>query len=104
MELVLKRAAGATRALALPAAVTGWALVVVTGHLLGVALGARDPLVHINAPPLVGSFDLRLSARVVPALVLVSGHDAFFTVLVAGYTGALGLSTGRLLGRRALAA
>jgi len=83
VELVLKRAAGATRALALPAAVAGWALVVVTGHLLGVALGARDPLVHINAPPLVGSFDLRLSARVVPALVLAVAAVAWAAALAA---------------------
>ncbi len=36
-------------------------------------------------------------------LMFVSGHDAFFTVLVAAFTGALGLWAGRLLGRRALA-
>ena len=35
--------------------------------------------------------------------MFVSGHDAFFTVLVAGFTGALALWAGRLLGRRALA-
>ena len=35
--------------------------------------------------------------------MFVSGHDAFFTVLVAAFTGVLGLWAGRLLGRRALA-
>ena len=34
--------------------------------------------------------------------MFVSAHDAFFTVLVAGFTGALALWAGRLLGRRAL--
>ena len=72
MELVLKRAAaragaagGARRAVTWPVAavVTGWALVVAAGHLLGAALDARDPLVHISAAPLVGAFDLRWSAR-----------------------------------------
>jgi len=46
---------------------------------------------------------LAIAVGVFVELMFVSGHDAFFTVLVAGYTGALGLSTGRLLGRRALA-
>jgi len=81
VELVIKRAAGTRRALALPAAVAGWALVVVAGHLLGVALDARDPLVHINAPPLVGTFDLRLSARLLPALALGAAAIAWAPAL-----------------------
>jgi hypothetical protein len=78
MELVLKRGArrgatvGAHRAGLEHAAVAGWVLVVVAGHVLGEALYARDPLVHIGAPPLVGSFDLRLSTRVLPALALAA--------------------------------
>ena len=35
--------------------------------------------------------------------MFVSGHDAFFTALVAAFTGLLALWAGRLLGRRALA-
>ena len=54
----------------LAVALAAWALVVLAGHLLGAALYARDPLVHIGAAPLVGSFDLRWSARAWPALAL----------------------------------
>ncbi|MFP5363170.1 MAG: hypothetical protein ACLGI5_10630 [Thermoleophilia bacterium] len=87
MEAVLKRAARrrAARvrpAVAWPAAgVAGWALLVVAGHLLGEALAARDPLVHIGAAPLVGSFDLRLSARVLPALALGAAAVAWAPAL-----------------------
>ena len=35
-------------------------------------------------------------------LMFVSKHDAFFTALVAAYTGLLGVAAGRLTGRRAL--
>ena len=35
-------------------------------------------------------------------LMFVSEHDAFFTALVAAYTGLLGVTAGRLTGRRAL--
>src|SRR4051812_27733321 len=35
-------------------------------------------------------------------LMFVSKHDAFFSVLVAAYTGLLGVAAGRLTGRRAL--
>jgi signal transduction histidine kinase len=45
---------------------------------------------------------LAIAVGVFVELMFVSGHDAFFTVLVAAYTGALGLWAGRLLGRRAL--
>lgn len=62
---------------ALPAAVAGWALVVAAGHLLGAALYAGDPLVHIGAAPLVGSFDVRLSPRVLPALALAAAAIAW---------------------------
>ncbi len=50
----------------------------------------------------VAAGQLAIAVGVFVALMFVSGHDAFFTVLVAGYTGALGLWAGRLLGRRAL--
>ena len=85
MEVVLKRAArraanaGAGGAVAWPPllAVAGWALLILAGHLLGAALYARQPLVHIGAPPLVGSFDLRLTARVLPALALAAAAVAW---------------------------
>ncbi len=65
------------------AAIAAWALVVLSGHLLGASLYARDPLVHIGAPPLVGSFDLRLSARVLPALALGAAAVAYAPALAA---------------------
>ena len=51
----------------------------------------------------VAAAQLAIAVAVFVELMFVSGHDAYFTVLVAGYTGALGLWAGRLLGRRALA-
>jgi hypothetical protein len=54
----------------LAVALAAWALVALAGHLLGAALDARDPLVHIGAAPFVGTFDLRWSARAWPALAL----------------------------------
>ena len=92
MQLVMnagaRRAASAGRprgTFAWPAAiaVAGWALLIVAGHLLGAALYARQPLVHIGAAPLVGSFDLRLSARVLPALVLAAAAIAWAPPLAA---------------------
>jgi len=89
VEVILKRAvnAGLRRAAAWPpaaaAAGVGWALVVVAGHLLGDALVARDALVHIGAAPLVGSLDLRLSARVLPALALGAAAVAWAPALAA---------------------
>jgi signal transduction histidine kinase len=50
----------------------------------------------------VAAGQLAIAVGVFVELMFVSGHDAFFTVLVAGYTGVLGLWAGRLLGRRAL--
>jgi len=90
VELVLKRAAaragaagGARRAVTWPvvAVVTGWALVVAAGHLLGAALDARDPLVHISAAPLAGVFDLRWSARALPAIALGAAAVAWAPAL-----------------------
>ena len=46
---------------------------------------------------------LAIAVGVFVELMFVSGHDAFFTVLVAGFTGALTLWAARLVGRRALA-
>ena len=85
MEHAIERAtgravgAGARRALAWAAVlpVAFWALLIAAGHLLGAELYARQPLVHIGAPPLVGSFDLRLPARVLPALVLAAAAVAW---------------------------
>lgn len=51
----------------------------------------------------VAAAQLAIAVGMFVELMFVSGHDAFFTVLVAGYTGALGLWAGRLLGRHALA-
>jgi len=89
VELVLRsiarRAASApaANAFALPVglAVITWALLVVAGHLLGAAVYERQPLVHIGASPLVGSFDVRLSARVLPALALGAAAVAWAPAL-----------------------
>ncbi|MFP5363173.1 MAG: sensor histidine kinase [Thermoleophilia bacterium] len=51
----------------------------------------------------VAAAQLAIAVGVFVQLMFVSGHDAFLTVLLAAYTGALGLWAGRLLGRRALA-
>ena len=66
---------------ALPAAVAAWALLVAAGNRLGSALHASDPLVHVGAAPLVGSFDVRLSPRVLPALVLAGAAIAWAPVV-----------------------
>ncbi len=78
--------AGARVAFAWPAAlgVVGWGLLIVAGHLLGAALVARQPLVHIGAPPLVGGVDLRLSAHVLPALALGAAAVAWAPALAIG--------------------
>lgn len=47
-----------------------WVGLVVAGHLLGARLVARDPLVHLSSPPLVGVPDLRLGAGLLPAIAL----------------------------------
>ncbi len=51
----------------------------------------------------VAAAQLAIAVGVFVTLMFVSEHDAFFTVLVAAFTGVLGLWAGRLLGRRALA-
>lgn len=51
----------------------------------------------------VAAAQLAIAVGVFVQLMFVSGHDAFFTVLVAAFTGVLALWAGRLLGRRALA-
>lgn len=89
MKRAVRRAAdedGRTRrAVAWPTAIAtaGWALVIIAGHLLGDALVTAQPLVHIGAPPLVGTFDLRLTARVLPALALAAAAVAFAPALAA---------------------
>ncbi|MDP1849265.1 MAG: hypothetical protein Q8K79_15855 [Solirubrobacteraceae bacterium] len=62
-------------------AAAAWLLLIVAGHLLGAALVARQPLVHIGAPPLVGSFDVRLTAQALPALVLAAAAVAWAPAL-----------------------
>ncbi len=51
----------------------------------------------------VAAAQLAIAVGVIVELMFVSGHDAFFTALVAAFTGALALWAARLLGRRALA-
>ncbi|HEY1537896.1 MAG TPA: hypothetical protein VGF63_00755 [Solirubrobacteraceae bacterium] len=77
-----------------------WALIALAGHLLGAALYARDPLVHIGAAPFVGTFDLRWSQRAWPALALGGAAIAWGPalaerlrwrgLLVAGWAAAAG--------------
>ncbi len=51
----------------------------------------------------VAAAQLAVAVALFVQLMFVSGHDAFFTALIAAYAGALALWAGRLLGRRALA-
>ena len=67
----------------LAAALAGWALIALAGHLLGAALYDRDPLVHIGAAPFVGTFDLRWSERAWPALAFGGAAIAWSQVLAA---------------------
>ena len=72
-------------------AALGWVAIVVAGHLVGQALVDRDPLVHVGAPPLVGSFDLRIGPGLLPALALAAAALAWAP------TAAGSLRWGRLL-------
>lgn len=83
MQLAIKRPVTVrlSRSAVLPAALAGWALVVLAGHALGAALYAGDPLVHIGAPPLVGTFDIRWSSRAWPALGLAIAAVAWAPAL-----------------------
>jgi hypothetical protein len=58
-------------------ALIGWAGLIVAGHLIGAALVAGDPRIHVSAPPLVGGFDVRLGPRALPVLVLAAGAVAW---------------------------
>ena len=51
----------------------------------------------------VAAAQLAIAVGVFVALMFVSAHDAFLTVLVAGFAGALALWAARLLGHRTLA-
>jgi len=62
--------------------------------------GLRRQFVLLGA---VAAAQLAIAVGFFVQMMFVSGHDAFFAVLVAAYTGALGLWAGRMLGRRALA-
>ena len=93
--------AGRRDAIAWPVApaTAAWMVLIVAGHLLGAALVARQPLVHIGAPPFVGSFDVRLTAQALPALVLAAAAAAWApalaqrlrwpALLAAGWTAAV---------------
>jgi hypothetical protein len=72
-----RRGASCANALATAAPVLLWAGVVLAGHLLAARLVDADYRVHVGAPPLVGSFDLRLSWSLSGALVLAAGALAF---------------------------
>jgi signal transduction histidine kinase len=81
----------------------GTATVLTTHAVVGrrARLGSlRRQFVLIGA---VAVAQLALAVLLFVELMFVSRHDAFFTVLVAAYTGLLGIWAGRLLGRRALA-
>lgn len=70
-------------ALGAPAAVAAWALLVLAGHLLGQRLLDADYRVHIGAPPLVGGFDARLTARLLGAVAFAGAALAWAPVLAA---------------------
>ncbi|MGI8728477.1 MAG: hypothetical protein ACR2LK_00490 [Solirubrobacteraceae bacterium] len=54
-----------------------WAAIIVAGHLIGGVLYDRDPLVRVGAPPVVGSYDLRIGAALLPALALAAAALAW---------------------------
>ena len=80
-------------------AVTTWAVLLLAGHRLGADLEAVDPRVHVGAPPLVGSADLRVGLRVLPVLALalaavfwgpqLAERLSFQRLLVASWAGLL---------------
>jgi hypothetical protein len=74
------------------------AALVWAGHLLGARLEDLDPRVHVGAPPLVGSFDAQLSARLAPAVAVAA------TAVVLAPSLAARLAWNRLLTGTALAA
>lgn len=65
------------------AAVVLWAALVLAGHRLGAGLEARDPRVHVGAPPLVGMFDAVAGWRLLPAVVLAIAVVAWGPALAA---------------------
>ena len=75
-----------------------WAALVAGGMLVGRHLYDADPLIHVGAPPLVGSYDLRVGPLALPALaVAVFGVAAgprlarrlhFGALLAAAWVGA----------------
>jgi signal transduction histidine kinase len=62
--------------------------------------GLRRQLALVGVVAVV---QLAIAVALFVDLMFVSGHDAFFTALVAGYTGVIGLYAGRLTSRSALA-
>ncbi len=73
----------AGRAVGVASPVVLWAGLVLAGHLLAARLVEDDYRVHIGAPPLVGSFDPRLSWSLGGALLLAAGTVAFGPALAA---------------------
>lgn len=49
-----------------------WAAVIVAGHVIGGVLYDRDSLIRVGAPPLVGSYDIRVGAALLPAIALAA--------------------------------
>lgn len=49
-----------------------WAAIILAGHVIGGALFDRDPLIRVGAPPVVGSYDLRIGLALLPALALAA--------------------------------
>jgi signal transduction histidine kinase len=62
--------------------------------------GLRRQLALVGVVAVV---QLAIAVALFVDLMFASGHDAFFTALVAGYTGVIGLYAGRLTSRSALA-
>jgi methylthioxylose transferase len=59
---------------------------VAAGHLLGARLEDADPRVHVGAPPLVGSFDLRADPRLLAAVGIAVAALAWAPRLTATLT------------------
>ncbi len=49
-----------------------WVAIVVAGHVIGGALYDRDELIRVGAPPVVGSFDLRIGFALLAALAVAA--------------------------------
>ncbi len=84
------------------AAAGGWAALVIGGMVVGARLYDADPLILVGAPPVVGSYDLRVGALAVPAIAFallavalapaIAERLRFGALLVAGWAAAAGWS------------